>query len=184
MEQQEKFKQSLEAGKRHSLGQRAFLVFFVGRIKWALFLFALSFGVWYAERWIPTDYAAWGVYAMEVLFSVSAAYLLFIFLETYLEYRYYTYLFTDDAFIMTYGYVVRNEVATLYHHIQNVNIERSVADRFIGVSKIIILMTGSDRGSGRNQIVLPAVGRRKAKLVQAELLRRARRRAEAYFEEA
>jgi hypothetical protein len=38
-------------------------------------------------------------------------------------------------------------------------------------------MTGSDRMTHRNQIVLPAVGRWKAKLVQAELLSRARRHA-------
>ena len=100
-----------------------------------------------------------------------------------MEYRYYTYFFSEDAFIMTYGYMVRNEVATLYHHIQNVNIERSVLDRAIGVSKLIIMMTGSDRDTRRNQIVLPAVGKRKAKLVQIELLRRARRHAGIYEEE-
>jgi uncharacterized membrane protein YdbT with pleckstrin-like domain len=166
---------TMDFSRRHSLGQRAFLVFLVRRIKFAIFLFILAAAVWWAERWIPMDYAAWGVYAAEILFAVSVAYFLFILLETYIEYRYYTYLFTDEAFIMTYGYVVRNEIATLYHHIQNVNIERSIADRAIGVSKIIILMTGSDRDTHRNQIVLPAVGRRKAKLVQAELLRRAKR---------
>jgi len=170
----------IDFNKKHSLGNRAFFVFLVRRIKLAIFLFILTAAVWYGERWIPADYAPWGDYATRILFAVSAAYLLFIVLETYLEYRYYTYLFTDDAFIMTYGYVMRNEVATLYHHIQNVNIERSIADRMIGVSKIIIMMTGSDRETRRNQVVLPALGRRKAKLVQAELLRRARRHAGVY----
>jgi len=132
---------------------------------------------------VPAEYAVWGPFAVEMLFLIACAYTLFIALETYLEYRYYTYLFSEDAFIMTYGYMVRNEIATLYHHIQNVNIERSIIDRMIGVSKIVILMTGSDRETHRNQIVLPAVGSKKAKLVQTELLRRARRHAAGRPEE-
>jgi len=174
---------TMDFNKKHALGQRAFLVFLFRRIKLAVFLFILSGALWWCERWIPANYAAWGDYTVKVFFLVSAGYFLFVLLETYLEYRYYTYLFTDDAFIMTYGYMIRNEVATLYHHIQNVNIERSVMDRAIGVSKVIIVMVGSDRDTRRNQIVLPAVGRRKAKLVQGELLRRARRHAAGEMEE-
>jgi len=172
----------LEDNKKHSLGNRAFIIFFSRRLKWILFLFAITAGVWYAERWIPPAQAEWGTYAAQLLLAVSIAYFAFIFLETYLEYRYYTYLFTEEAFIMTYGYLVRNEVATLYHHIQNVNIERSVLDRAIGVSKLII-MTGSDRDTRRNQIVLPAIGKKKARMVQNELLRRARRHAAAALDE-
>lgn len=173
----------IDNGKKHSLGNRAFIIFLFRRIKLALFFFIFTFAVWYAERWIPQDYMQWGMYAAKILLTISIAYLVFIFLETYLEYRYYTYLFTEEAFIMTYGYVVRNEIATLYHHIQNVNIERSVLDRTIGVSKLIIMMTGSDRDTRRNQIILPAIGRKKAKLVQSELLRRARRHAAEHTEE-
>ncbi len=174
---------TFDVNKKHSLGHRAFLLFLLRRINLVLILFAATIGAWYAERWIPIDYAVWGIYATELLFVVSIALFLMIFLRTYFEYRYYTYLFTEDAFIMTYGYMIRNEIATLYHQIQNVNIQRSMLDRTIGVSQIIILMTGSDRDAKRNQIVLPAVGRRKAKLVQAELLRRARRHADSHAED-
>jgi uncharacterized membrane protein YdbT with pleckstrin-like domain len=174
---------TMDFSKKHALGQRAFLVFLARRIKFAVFLFIVTGAVWWSERWLPPVYVLWGDYATKLLLAVSVAYFAFVLLETYLEYRYYTYLFTDDAFIMTYGYMIRNEVATLYHHIQNVNIERSVMDRMIGVSKVIILMTGADRGAQRNEIILPAVGRRKAKQVQAELLRRARRHAGIYGEE-
>ena len=164
-------------GKKHALGQRAFFVFLFARIKWVVIMFALTFSVWYSVRWVPVDYSFWVSYAAQLLLLLSISLFVLVFLRTYFEYRYYTYLFTEEAFIMTYGYIVRNEVATLYHHIQNVNIERSVLDRAIGVSKIIIMMTGSDRDTRRNQIVLPAVGRTKARLVQAELLQRARRHA-------
>jgi|SRR5581483_4753374 len=166
--------------KRHSLGQRAFLLFLSRRIKFVLFLFALVAGAWYVERWLPPDYLLWGIYVTQALLVIAITYFVIIFVRTYLEYRYYTYLFTDDAFIMTFGYVVRNEVATLYHHIQSVNIERSMLDRMIGVSKLVIVMIGSERESRRNQTVLPAIGKKKARLVQGELLRRARRHMERY----
>jgi uncharacterized membrane protein YdbT with pleckstrin-like domain len=169
---------TFDVNKKHSLGQRAFILFLCQRITIVLIFVAISFGVWYAAPWLPADYAFWGVYISHLLFAITGAVFVLVFLRTYLEYRYYTYLFTDDAFIMTYGYMVRNEIATLYHQIQNVNIQRSILDRMIGVSQIIILMTGSDRDAHRNQIVLPAVGDRKARLVQSELLRRARRHAE------
>jgi uncharacterized membrane protein YdbT with pleckstrin-like domain len=170
-------RKKMDFGKRHSLGHRAFLVFLSRRIGWVVLFFIITAAVWWVGQRLPAEDMIWGNYVAEICLIASIGFFLFVFLRTYFEYRYYTYLFTDDAFIMTYGYIVRNEVATLYHHIQNVNIERSIADRMIGVSKLIILMTGSDRMTHRNQIVLPAVGRWKAKLVQAELLSRARRHA-------
>jgi uncharacterized membrane protein YdbT with pleckstrin-like domain len=173
----------VDFSKKHSLGQRAFFTFFFKRISWVLLPVLFACVVWYADRWVPMLYSPWSDYITKILFLLCAAIFVFVLFETYMEYRYYTYLFADDAFIMTYGYVTRNEIATLYHHIQNVNIERSVLDRFIGVSKLIIIMVGSDRDSRKNQIVLPAVGRRKAKLVQGELLKRARRHASMAEEE-
>lgn len=169
---------TFDVNKKHSLGHRAFLLFLSHRLGIILIPAALTFGAWWAERWIPPDYVLWGYYTTEFLFMVSLTLFFMVVLRTYLEYRYYTYLFTEDAFIMTYGYLMRNEIATLYHQIQNVNIQRSILDRMIGVSQIIISMAGSDRETKRNQVVLPAVGLRKARLVQAELLRRARRHGE------
>ena len=84
-------------------------------------------------------------------------------------------MFTDEAFIMTSGYIVRNELAALYHQIQNVSIQRNPLDRLVGVSRIVIVMTGSEHDAAHNKIVLPAVGKTKAKLVQKELLIRARK---------
>ena len=92
-----------------------------------------------------------------------------------MEYHFYTYTFTDEAFIMTSGYIVRNELAALYHQIQNVNIQRGPLDRLAGVSQIVIFMNGSEHSGAHNKIVLPAVGKTKAKLVQKELLVRARK---------
>ena len=161
--------------KKHSLGQRAFMLFLLKRMKFVLFLFALTASLWYSRPRVPRAYIDWAEYANQMLLLAGAAYFLLILIKTYLEYRAYTYMFTEEAFIMTFGYLQYDEVAALYHQIQNVNINRSVLDRFIGVSKVIILMIGSERETRRAHIVLPGVGKSKAKLVQKELLIRARK---------
>jgi len=165
----------MENHRKHSLGHRAYLLFLSKRVNFAIFLFVLTGAAWYGERWLPPFYLPFGNYAVNMLALVSALYLLAVMIWTYLEYRFYTYTFTDEAFIMTYGYIVRNEVAALYHQIQNVSIQRNPLDRLAGVSKIVITMTGAERDAAQNKITLPAVGKTKARLVQKELLIRARR---------
>jgi uncharacterized membrane protein YdbT with pleckstrin-like domain len=172
----------MENQRKHSLGHRAYLLFLSKRMKLVVFLFALTAAAWYSERWAPPYYLPFVQYGVELLALFSALYLLAIMLWTYMEYHFYTYMFTDEAFIMTYGYIVRNELAALYHQIQNVNIQRSPLDRLAGVSQIVIFMTGSERDAAHNKIVLPAVGKTKAKLVQKELLVRARKHIQNYPE--
>ncbi len=165
----------MENFETHSLGHRAFALFLSRRIKLALFLVLLTGVVWYVERFLPPDYLLWVDYAGHLLALVTAAYFIFILIITYFEYRRYTYSFTEEAFLMTHGYITRNEVAAMYHQIQSVNIRRTPLDRAVGVSQIVITLTGTDRESAHTHIILPAVGKTKAKLVQKELLVRARR---------
>ncbi|MDR3581822.1 MAG: PH domain-containing protein [Candidatus Pacebacteria bacterium] len=166
----------MEDHRVHKLGHRAFFLFLSRRIKFAVFLFVLTGAVWYADRrLLQGEWSFWAGYAAEVLLLISIAYLLMVLLRTYVEYRCYTYTFTEEAFVVTNGYVTHREVAALYHQIQNVNIERGPFDRVIGVSGIVIILSGAQHDAAHNKIVLPAVGKTKAKLVQKELLVRARR---------
>jgi membrane protein YdbS with pleckstrin-like domain len=164
----------MENHKKHSLGHRAFILFLSRRIKFAIFMFVLTAFVWYAEKWVPFEYLYLSDYIVKILLLLSVTYLLVILFYTYMEYRFYTYMFTEEAFIMTQGYVVRNEIGALYHQIQNVNIQRGPLDRMTGVSEIVIFMTGVEKDASHSKIVLPGVGKTKAKLVQKELLQRAR----------
>lgn len=168
----------MEDRRVHRLGHRAFILFLSRRSKFAIFLFLLTGAVWFGTmKWLPPSYAYWGSYATELFLLISIAYLLMVLLRTYIEYHAYTYMFTRDAFVVTKGYMTRTEAATLYHQIQNVNIERSMGDRMTGVSSIVIFLAGGQHDSPHNRIVLPAVAARKAKMVQKELLVRARKHA-------
>jgi len=164
----------MENHRIHSLGKRAFLLFLSRRINLVLFIFMLTAAAWYSERWAPPDYAPFVNYGVTLLALFSVLYFLAVIVWTYMEYHFYTYMFTDEAFIMTSGYIMRTELAALYHQIQNVSIQRNPFERMVGVSKIVIFMNGSEKDAGHNKIVLPAVGKTKAKLVQKELLIRAR----------
>lgn len=170
----------LENYRKYSLGHRAFFLFLSRRIKLVILFFAITAFAWYAERWVPFDYQYLAVYIVKILLLLSSAYLFMVLFWTYMEYRFYTFMFTEEAFIMTQGYVVRNELAALYHQIQNVTILRGPLDRLAGVSQIVIFMTGAERDTMHNKIVLPGVGKTKARLVQKELLVRARGHIQSY----
>lgn len=163
----------MENHKRHSLGYRAFIIFFLRKIKLLMLLLVLVGSVGYAVPLLWGNYALWADYALKVLLLISGAYLIVLLVRTWLEYRYYTYTFTENALMMNRGYIVREEVATLYHQIQNVNIRRRPLDRMTGVSQIVILMSGGEREGHPNHLILPALSRKKAALVQKELLARA-----------
>ncbi len=165
----------MDSGKTHSLGQRAFFLFLFTRIKMPLFLFALTGVIWYYRASVPEEYLPWMEFAWEVAGMIALAYFALMLIWTYLEYKRYTYRFEEEAFIVTKGYIVLNEFGVVYHQIQGVNIRRTPLDRMLGVSQIVILMNGTNDDPERSQIILPALGGRKAKLVQNELLARARR---------
>ncbi len=167
----------MENHRKHTLGHRAFFLFLSRRIKFAAFLFLLAGGLWWGAGRLSGDAAFWTGYAAEIVALAAAAWLLIVLFYTYLEYRFYTYLFTPEAFVVHQGYILRNEVATLYHQIQNVNIERRPLDRLVGVSTVVLVLSATQQASDYNRIVLPGVGKTKAKLVQKELLVRARRHA-------
>lgn len=165
----------LVSNQKYSLGHRALILFFFHKLKWSLLLFAVGGLLWYMAQSLAADSAVWTMFAAQVTLFTAGIALIITFLVVYLEYRVYTYMFTNEAFIVTSGLIMRKEIAALYHQVQNVNIQRSPLNRLIGVSEIIILMTGSDTGPGKSEIILPAVGRGRAKLVQQEILKRARR---------
>jgi membrane protein YdbS with pleckstrin-like domain len=165
----------MENQLKHHLGHRAFIIFLFRKIKISLVLFIITLGVWYSERWFSPSNVFYVQYAAYILLLISIAYFLVIFLFTWMEYRFYTYTFTEEAFMTSSGSFLRTEGAALYHQIQNVNIERSPFDRVVGVSKLVIFLTGSEKEGSHNKLILPAVGKTKAKAVQKELLLRARK---------
>jgi membrane protein YdbS with pleckstrin-like domain len=173
-----KMKGKLENHEVHSLGHRAFYLFLFRRTKYIVIVLAVLGLIWYAAvKWVPADYSAIAFYVAQVASLAAAAILFMIVFRAYLEYRYYTYTFTDQAFLMTSGVIIQREFAAPYHQIQHVIIKRTMSDRAIGVSQILIYLAGADKEESQMKLVLPAISKKKAKLVQGELLARMQQKA-------
>lgn len=155
------------------LGKKAFFLFLTRRAKLAGVVLALTTALWAVSDKFEPQYAylAEGAIWMGVLLFILIV--LARLAQTFIEYRGFSYKFDKEFFQVNFGYLVKNEIAIVYHHIQNAIVRRDIFDRLIGVSKLVIVMDGSKEG-GKEDIVLPAIDKVQAKLVQKELMRQAR----------
>lgn len=165
----------MDFAKVHHLGPKAFFVFLAGPSKYFVLPVLILLGLWFGYDWMPARYAQWIDWTIWGGSGLTLLIYLLMALRTFLEYKAYTYFFDEEAFIVRYGYVVDNEVALMYHHIRNVNIDRYIPDRLFGVSQLQIVMVGTPDEDHAPGMILPAIQKDKARLVQKELLRRARK---------
>lgn len=162
----------MNLSETHYLGRKAFVLFLMRRAKLVGLILVVSAVSAVAQYRIPAEYAelAWltalGGLALSAVVTVARV------IQTYIEYRSYSYKFDEEFFQVNFGYFEKNEIAIVYHHIQNAIIKRDLFDRMVGVSKLVVVMDGGKEGRGN--IVLPAIDRTRAKLIQKELMRQAR----------
>lgn len=161
----------------HYLGFRAFFLFLGKYIKFPLILLAIVWLAWWKRDLVPEDPASYRIYAdfiLRFLWVLWAGILAFVMLRSFLDYRSHSYRFDDEFFHIARGYFTKDETGIVYHQIQRVSVKRGILDRAVGVGHLIITMTvSSSDEAGSNKVVLPALDRRKAFLVQKELLKKA-----------
>lgn len=165
----------MDFSKVQRLGPKAYFIFLSKHLKYIILTLLLAVGAWYARYIVPESYADIMGTVFWSAVAIGAIIIAYVCIYNYLEYKAYTYFFGEEAFIVRYGYVVDNEVALMYHHIRNVNIDRYIPDRVMGVSQLQIVMVGTPDEKHAQGMVLPALDRKVARVVQAELLRRARK---------
>jgi membrane protein YdbS with pleckstrin-like domain len=170
----------MDLTQSHRLGKRAYLIFFTQHLKLVLLSFLIVLLVWYEQNNLPADYAVYVLQLSVILFIFVLALRL---VRTTFEYLGRSYKFDDEFFQVTEGYITRNEIAMAYHQIQNVNIKRSMMDRSMGVSQIIVVMSGTNT-KGEVDVVLPALDKHIARIIQKEIMRRSRRQFFKHTEEA
>lgn len=163
---------TIKFNERYRLGKRAFFLFLAQRIKLSIFILAAVFLFWYFEDAIPPAYAIFNTYILEFGLLLFASVLLLIVVRTYFEYKGYSYKFEKEYFAITKGYMIKNELAIAYHQIQHVNVRRNLLDQMLGICHLTLVTAGSN--NMQDSIVLPAVGKTRARIVQQELMRQAR----------
>jgi uncharacterized membrane protein YdbT with pleckstrin-like domain len=163
----------IKFNERYRLGKRAFLLFLVWRAKLPSAILAATLLFWYSHDWVPTSYAYLISYAVEAGFLLFAVTLLLRIARTYFEYAGYSFTFEKEYFAIRQGYIAKSEISIAYHQIQHVNLRSNFFDQMFGICHLTLVMAGNDRA--KDTIVLPAVGRRRAQLVQKELMHQSRR---------
>lgn len=123
--------------KRH-LGQDAMWYFIISIFGRSFILFFLLF--------IGTALMPWP------LVIGLATYIIGLFLVSLLVYNNFTFEVDSDGLKIEQGVVHRNHVSVPYEQIQNVNIERSISDRLLGLAKVSIETAGQASTPSNNSI--------------------------------
>lgn len=168
-------------GRFHTLGRKTLWIFVLQRIHPSIILLLLAMGAFAAQgdpavvkllgpRFAPyaSEIAWWTLAAFLVVFGLT-------YFFSWLTYVNYKFLIGEDSLRISRGILAKEEIAIPYRQIQDVDIERSLYYRMMGLSKLVILTAGreDEKGGGNeSEGILPAMDRNLAEWMQQELLRR------------
>jgi len=110
-----------------------------------------------------------------LFFVVAIISLLIALFYSNLKYKNTGFTISPDALLLRRGVIKKEEFAIPYRQIQNIEIERSLTDRLIGISKFIILTAGEENEEEKKdepENILPEIDKNIAILLQGELLKR------------
>lgn len=113
-----------------------------------------------------------------ILSVVSLLILLTIVVVTWIIYIHTTFVFNQYALKIKTGFIHKREILIPYRQIQNVNINRSLLHRMLGVSNLVILTAGSedqtpDTNQQESEGVFDLLDAELAGHIQSELVKRA-----------
>ncbi len=170
-----------DVGSYRRLGKKTLWIFVMDRINTAVIFLLISVALFsigsqpFFDKGVlagmagGVSIAAWIALALFVLSAVIA------FVVSWLIYVNFKFMLGDDALKISRGVFSKTEEAIPYRQIEDVDIERSLSDRMMGVSRLVILTSGREDekdGKDESEGVLPVLDRALAEQLQAELLKR------------
>ena len=107
-------------------------------------------------------------YAVEILLLLAVVSLLFVIVQAYIKYQYFTYEinFEDDEFIIKKGIFNKKTILLEKRKIQEVNINQPFFHRFLNIYQLEIDSPGTDK----NEITINAISDGKAQYLRSYLL--------------
>jgi uncharacterized membrane protein YdbT with pleckstrin-like domain len=162
--------------ERH-LGHKAFVLILLTRGGPGLVLFVLGFILALIrpviESGIVTGPVAFGPtgaadpavvalyvgYGLSAIFIVSLVAMIVGLVIGYLEYINYTYIIEEFGIRTSRGILHRHEISILYRQIQDINIDRSLFYRFIGLARLVLLTAGQEEPDqrGLTEVILEPI---------------------------
>ncbi|MDP2598217.1 MAG: PH domain-containing protein [Candidatus Liptonbacteria bacterium] len=167
------------------LGRKTLWLFILNRSRAALILLIISGGMFFlSNAEIPEQYNTIGslvvnwheVASLGVLISFFAFVIVFCIamLVGWLVYIHYKFSVGEHFLRIKRGVLNKQEVAIPFRQIQDVTIVRDLAYQAWGLSKLLVQTAGHPAGDTHDaEGILPAIDRKLAEHLQAELLRRA-----------
>ncbi len=112
--------------------------------------------------------------------TISLIFILVLLLLSYiwakLAYKYYRYELAEEDFRKEYGVIAKKYTTIPYERIQNINVQRGIIDRILGLSSLKIFTAGTGgSGSAGAEGLLPGLSEKVAEELRDELSRRARK---------
>lgn len=170
------------------LGKKTLTIFVLQRIGAPFVLLLVSIGLFSIQNAnfitqvpIPNFSQYIGLAALSCLI-LFAVFFLLAFLISWFTYANYKYALGDNSLKIKRGIFDQEEVAIPYRQIQDVDLDRPLGYRMMGVSHIVILTAGhEDQPSsgdpleqrGQSEGVFPVLDKDLAEWLQAEILKRA-----------
>ncbi len=115
------------------------------------------------------------------LWVIIPAFLVLCFVWAKLTYHFYRYELLDAGFRKEYGVIYKKYTTIPYDRIQNVDIDRGILDRILGLSSLNIQTAGASATVSRYGVMgggaegrLPGLSREVAEQLRDELIQRAR----------
>ena len=166
-----------ETRKYQHLGWRAYWLFFFQNSRWLLLLLASLAAVLIAKRVLIVSED------VLVLFDQASLVLLALFfvitvatlLASWIQYLAYEFSLDEHSIRIKSGILNVEVEAIPYRQIQNVDVERNIFYRLLGVSRLVILTAGTeDKEIGdESEGIIPAIDKHLAYKIQEQLLERA-----------
>jgi uncharacterized membrane protein YdbT with pleckstrin-like domain len=162
-----------------NLGPKTFWFFVSERTKASMifFVIALILAVVRVQNFVPPEMTgllravSWGVFIIAIIAFLVA------FISAKLAHKSFGFLLSEDALKIRRGVMLQEEKAIPYRQIQNIEIERTLSQRMIGLSRVVISTASHDdpntKHENESHNVLPAMDADIAVKFQTELLRRA-----------
>jgi uncharacterized membrane protein YdbT with pleckstrin-like domain len=169
----------------HRLGGKTLAIMILQRIQMSFVLVLASIGLFFlqhqdaliAQTGIP-DLARYINFTAWICFVIAGFIFFIAFLLAWLDYSNYKFFLGDNSLKIKRGWLNKEEVAIPYRQIQDVNIDRDLSFRILGLSRIVILTAGEEdpkdnNHEGESEGILPAIDHDLAEWIQSQLLERA-----------
>lgn len=171
------------APKYQSLGGRAFLIFVLQKTRWSFFLLFFFFALRLGTNYIIIEDELLVQIINAALYLLVALFLLSLFaavIAAWFDYIAFRFMIDDNALKIKTGIFNLRIEAIPYRQMQNVDIQRDLTYRLLGLSRLVILTAGTEDddkdekydAENESEAVIPVLDKHLADKIQHELVTR------------